>query len=179
VIIVVSGPIGSGKSTLSRGVARELEARGQATAVIDLDLLYAMQAEVEHGSRSAPARWLAARHAAATLAESFIADGVAIVVIDGSFQTVEDRQDLRAAFTSRPDAIFVTLRVSYEEALRRAQLDPTRGRSRDPAFLGPYYRGVAAAMASVHDGDLVIDTEVHGKDDAVAAIVGHAFPSLA
>ena len=42
-VVVISGPIASGKSALSRAVAAQLEeAEEVATAVIDLDLVYEM-----------------------------------------------------------------------------------------------------------------------------------------
>ena len=64
----------------------------------------------------------------------------------------------------------MTLRVSYEAALRRAQGDPTRGRSRDPAFLGPYFAAVEQALATVPASDLVIETEQIPPAAAAAAI---------
>jgi len=41
-LVLINGPIASGKSTIARALASELEARGRRTAVIDLDLLYDM-----------------------------------------------------------------------------------------------------------------------------------------
>ena len=46
VVIVVTGPIASGKSTTARVLAQELARRNVRTAVIDLDLLHDMLTEV-------------------------------------------------------------------------------------------------------------------------------------
>jgi predicted kinase len=169
VLIVISGPIASGKSSIARGVARELERQAVSTAVIDLDLLYHMQAHTKGEPEGEAARWQAARRAAAAVAESFLGDGVAAVVVEGSFQDADARQALAASLRSS-GAFFVTLRVSYEEALRRAMADPTRGASRDAAFLSRYYDDRRSALGNVPPGDLVIDTERLTEQEAVATI---------
>jgi adenylylsulfate kinase-like enzyme len=167
-VIVITGPIASGKSTVARELARELERTQVRVSVIDLDILHDML--VGDGAASDDATWALARHAAATQVNTFLEDGVTVVVAEGSFNT----PDARAAFTRHLDAIdeplFVTLRVSYEEALRRAQRDPTRGRSRDPAFLGRYFSDVSQALETVPATDLVIDTEEMPVSAAAAAI---------
>jgi cytidylate kinase len=118
VLIIISGPIASGKSSVALGVARELQRDDVATAVVDLDQLYEMQTHALDEPEADAARWRAARHAAAALAESFTADGIAAVIVEGSFQTQPDRLAFTASLRSRSDALFVTLRVSYKEALR-------------------------------------------------------------
>jgi len=157
VLIVITGPIASGKSTIAGEVARELERAGHRVAVIDLDLVHDML--TTGGRPSDNATWAEARRAAAALANAFLAAGVEVVVAEGSFNRPGDR----AAFTDHLDASaaprFVTLRVSYDEALRRAQGDPTRGRSRDPDFLGPYFAVADRELAMTPPTDLVIDTE--------------------
>jgi uridine kinase len=41
-VIVICGPIASGKSTVARAVARLFECRGRKAAVTELDLVYEM-----------------------------------------------------------------------------------------------------------------------------------------
>ena len=168
-VVVVTGPIASGKSTISREIARELERNDARVAVIDLDLVH--EGLLPEGSTSDDAIWELARHAAAAQANAYLAEGVAVVVAEGSFNTPGDR----SAFTHRLDPgvvpLVVTLRVSYEEALRRAQGDPTRGRSRDPEFLGGYF-AAHQALAPGPATDVVIDTEAMSATSAAAAIAG-------
>jgi adenylylsulfate kinase-like enzyme len=168
-VIVISGPIASGKSSVARGVARSLRGRGIATAIVDLDELYAKEAQTMGEPRSTAARWRAARRAAAALANSHTAEGLAAVIVEGSFQTQRDRLVLTESLGSRANLLHVSLRVSYEEALRRAQLDPTRGRSRDPSFLRRYYARQAATETP--DTGLVIETESNSEEGVVAAVV--------
>jgi uridine kinase len=125
-VIVVTGPIASGKSTVARELARELERTPMRVAVIDLDLLYEMLAA--DSPKSDPATWTLARHAAAVLVNTF------------------------------------------SEALRRAQSDPSRGLSRDPRFLGPYFAAVGRTLAAVPATDIVIDTERTTATSAASAI---------
>jgi predicted kinase len=168
VLIVITGPIASGKSTIAGELARELERAGRRVAVIDLDLVHDML--TTGGGRSDDASWAMARQAAASLANTFLETGIEVVVAEGSFSRPADR----AAFTDHLDASaaprFVTLRVSYEEALRRAQADPTRGRSRDPDFLRPYFATADREVAMTPPTDLVIDTEQVPAINAAVAI---------
>jgi adenylylsulfate kinase-like enzyme len=168
VVIVITGPIASGKSTLAREVARVLERRVIRTAVIDLDVVHGTL--IDAGSTSDDATWTLARRRAAELANTLSNEGAAVVIAEGSF----NRSSHRAAFTEHlhrdSDPIYVTLNVSLPEALRRAQGDPTRGRSRDPAFLGAYFASHEEARATVPSTDLVIDTEQTTLAAAAAAV---------
>jgi adenylylsulfate kinase-like enzyme len=167
-VIVISGPVASGKSTIAQELARELERTSVRAAVIDLDLLYGML--TADGAKSDDAIWKLARRAAATLANTFLEEGVAVVIAEGSFNTPSDRAAFVQHLGASVDPIYVTLRVSFEEALRRAQSDLTRGLSRDPGFLGPYFAAVSQALATVPVTDIVIDTERTTATSAAAAI---------
>ena len=166
-VIVITGPIASGKSTVALELARELERTQVRLAVIDLDLVYDSITPDKAASGDA---WALARHEAAAQANAFVDEGVTVVLVEGSFNAPDDR----SAFTRRLDPsaspIHVTLQVSYDEALRRAEGDPNRGRSRDPAFLGPYFEAVEQTLATVPASDLVIDTEQIPPVAAAAAI---------
>ena len=166
-VIVITGPIASGKSTIARELARELGRAGIPVAVIDLDDVHDTLAR--DGPETAEASWALARREAATLANTFLAEGTAVIVAEGSFNTPGDR----AAFSQRLDAgvdpVYVTLRVSFEEALRRAQGDSTRGLSRDPAFLGRYFGGFGQALPTPVT-DFVIETERTSPSSAASAI---------
>ena len=167
-VIVITGPIASGKSTVARALHRELAGLGVSAAVIDLDLLEDML--TADGPKPDLATWTLARQAAGRLASGFLADGVAVVIADGSYNLAADR----AAFEQHLDLsvrpVYVTLEVTYEEALRRAQGDPTRGVSRDPAFLGPHFAAATKASADRPPSDLVFDTEAVPARDIAAAI---------
>jgi adenylylsulfate kinase-like enzyme len=166
-VIVITGPIGSGKSTVARELARQLERAGVPVAIIDLDEVHDTLAR--DGPETDGATWALARREAATLAKTFLADGRAVVIAEGSFNAPGDRAEFAQYLDADVDPVYVTLRVSFEEALRRAQGDPTRGASRDPAFLGRYFAGFSQAPPTPAT-DLVIETERMSASAAAVAI---------
>jgi chloramphenicol 3-O-phosphotransferase len=170
VLIVINGSIASGKSTIARADARHLTALGIAVAVIDLDLLYDMHHHQSGVKKDDKETWAIARRAAAALTDTFLSEGVRDVVVEGTFFTLAERAVYLDALRTPLAPKVVTLRVGYDEALRRAEADPSRGVSRDPAFLRPYFARVQAEVAAVPVSDLILDTERLTPDEAVAAI---------
>lgn len=169
-LIVINGPIASGKSTIARAVVTALRDRGRRAAVIDVDLLYDMLDDAVDAPKGDESSWGLARRGAAVLSETYLSAGVDAVIVEGRFFEEERRVFLEAL---GPDVTprYVTLQVSYEEALRRAQGDPTRGVSRDPAFLGPYFTAIAWDVEAVPPTDLVIDTEQLSVAETVRGIL--------
>jgi len=167
-VIVITGPIASGKSTVARELARSLEAVGVPAAVIDLDLVH--NELIATGSTADESTWALARHRAAMAANAFSRDGVAVVIAEGSFNLPTDRAAFDQDLAANSSPVYVTLQVSFAEALRRAQGDPTRGRSRDPMFLGLYFAGRRDVLSATPATDLAIDTEKTTAAEAVTTI---------
>ena len=63
IVVVITGPIASGKSTLGRALAVELTERGSDSGVVDLDLVYEML-DPSRGAKTDEARWSDARRLA-------------------------------------------------------------------------------------------------------------------
>jgi uridine kinase len=164
-VIVISGSIASGKTTVARAVAAELASEGRRCAVIDIDVLHDMLSD------GLDPAWAIARQAAGRLTDSFLAAGVQVVVVDGEFITTEERASYLENVCSPVTVRFVTLRVAYEEALRRAQRDPARGVSRDPTFLETHYAAVQAGLDATPGTDLVIHTDAVTVAEAVKMVV--------
>ena len=156
-VIVITGPIASGKSTVAIELGRVLELIGVRAAVIDLDLVH--DRLTMNGSRSDESIWTQARSETATAASVLLEEGVAVVIAEGSFNLPSDRATFTQHLRSTSSLAFVTLQVSFQEALRRAQTDPTRGRSQDPQFLGSHFDARRDVLAAVPATDIVIDTE--------------------
>ena len=167
-IVVITGPIASGKSTVALELAQQLKEVGVRSAVIDLDVVH--DELVAGGSDANDGSWTEARRRTASLANGMSRDGVAVVIAEGSYNLPSDREAFISAREGQGPPLFVTLQVSFEEALRRAQTDPTRGRSRDPAFLRPYFDGRQDVLASTPPTDVSIDTERMTVADAAETI---------
>jgi adenylylsulfate kinase-like enzyme len=167
-VIVITGPIASGKSTIARELARDLERTHGRVAVIDLDLLYDMLRP--DGPKNDDGSWALARHAAAKLVDTFLQEGIPVVVAEGSFNTPDGRAAFARHLDTSADMLYVTLRVSFDEALRRAQGDPTRGLSQDPVVLGRYFAAAERWLATVPATDVVLDTERMTPTSAAAEI---------
>jgi shikimate kinase len=136
-VVLISGPIASGKSALSRAVAAQLEeASGASVAVIDLDLVYEM---LDRGPKADERVWAQARRIAGRLGSVLLGEGRSVVVEGGDFGT----EAALAAFESElpPQAAvrLVLLSVDFETALKRARSDDSRGVSKDRAFLAAHY----------------------------------------
>lgn len=176
-MIVISGPIGSGKSTVARALARECERRGATAAVIDLDLVYEML-EPDAARKGDEKTWHRARQASAVLAGTFIETGVDVAIVDGEFLTADDRAPFVMSFpAARPR--FVTLRASFDTAAGRVVSDPSRTVSRDLAFLRSHYEAVEALLDDGSSTDLVLATDSITAEDAARTIADWALPSQA
>jgi Adenylylsulphate kinase len=154
IVVVITGPIASGKSTLSRAVSVELAGRGSASAVVELDLVYEML-DPSRGPKTHDARWREARKLAGKIAAE-VGGRRSAVVVEGEFATGEQRADLCEELPHGWRTSFVTLTVDFDKAWRRAVADPTRGISKDRDFLAAHYRTLGEARHAA--GDLVVDT---------------------
>jgi chloramphenicol 3-O-phosphotransferase len=171
-LVVVTGPIASGKSSLARAVACELGKRGRKAAAVDLDLIYEML-DPARAPKTDMARWAQARRISGRLATALLAEDVAVVV-EGELLTPAHRTDFIDALPPGVEARFVTLSISFEVALERATNDETRGLSGDPAFLRDHYAATAQALRDVAPGDLVIDTGATAIGEAACAVADWA-----
>jgi shikimate kinase len=167
-VIVVSGPIASGKSTVAQAVADELERAGVIAPIVDLDAIH--DARAGAGAAGDRGSWARARSAAAAEADAHLEAGRTVVVAEGSFNEPGDRATFVAGLPARALVLHVTLHVTYEEALRRARSDPTRGRSRDATFLAAHYASRRAVLAKLPPTDLVFDTEAVPAPEIAATI---------
>jgi adenylylsulfate kinase-like enzyme len=171
-LIVISGPIASGKSTVARALARNLGHDGVTAATIDLDVVCDMLEHKGALEREA-ANWVHARRAVASLAKGFLGDGIDVAIVDGDFLQSTARAELLAAVKPIKPR-FVTLYASFDIALRRVHDDPTRGLSREPTFLRRHFDAAEAALRDVPATDLALDTESITAAEAARTIADWA-----
>ena len=102
--------------------------------------------------------WREARRAAAALTDSFDSSGVDVVILDGQFWHREERAPFQDNLKWSGEPFFVTLEISYDEALQRVQGDATRGISSDPDFLKRAHVDFKAIFEPLKSTDLTLDS---------------------
>lgn len=152
VLVVITGPIGAGKSTVGAALATRVGARET-----DLDDLFFATPE---------AGWRQARIEQAVIVRSWL-DAGDDVVVHGDFAAREDRRpidEIGAPYT------LVLLDVPFDVALERVLADITRGISRHPDFL----RGTHDAFRQVRGAipaDVTYDTSTTSLEQIVGDLV--------
>lgn len=112
-LIVITGPVGGGKSSTALALAHALRPTGLAVAVIDLDQLYGVVRQPRGDDEIA---WNLARAGAAGLANALFGKGVPVVVVEGEFFTPEELVALLEAHLeqSEPADVRSALQVILE-----------------------------------------------------------------
>jgi chloramphenicol 3-O-phosphotransferase len=168
ILVILTGPVGGGKSTTALALAERFRACRQTAAVIDLDVVYCMARQVDgFGEMNI---WATARHAAAALADAFFRDGLHIVIVEGEFFSQDELDALCAYLTTPVECHFVTLAVSLEQALHRVAGDPSRGLSRDPDFLAWLHAQFVQALPFLRASSLVVDADQRAPSELAEAI---------
>jgi adenylylsulfate kinase-like enzyme len=156
-VVVLAGPIASGKSTLATGSARAFERRGFDAATIDLDLIYEM---LQHtgAPKTDAGIWSRARRMAGALTDAFLDDGINAVIAEGDYLDESARAEFASMLRTDVPCRFVTLTVELGTALARVAQDPTRRISRDRSFLTRHYVELAEVLRRRPADDLCLDT---------------------
>ncbi len=165
-LLLLTGPVGVGKSSTAQVAARLLRAQGIGTACVDLDQLYVM-ARQEEGFGSA-ATWQLARQSALLLAEKFLQTQVEVVIVEGGLLVADDLHDLQPSPGIR--RCFVSLHASFKTVSARvmADTDPGRVASKQPTILRALHDEYEAALPYLRERSVCIDADVRPAE-AVAA----------
>jgi adenylylsulfate kinase-like enzyme len=138
-VVLISGPIASGKSALGRTVAGRLDQiAGSRCAVIDLDLVYEML-DPRGRPKNDQHLWAQARRVAGRMAGLLLREGRSVVVEGGDFFTEEQLAEFERELPEDSAVRLVRLDVDFETALRRARADDSRGISKDAAVLSRHH----------------------------------------
>jgi shikimate kinase len=167
-LIILTGPVGAGKSTTSLALAQALRNANTSVAVIDLDQLYGFVRQ--HDGYGDLTAWAWARRGAAALAHALFEADMTVVIVEGEFFTAEQLHSLLVPIPSDVARHFFTLQLSYEHALERVQHDPSRGASKNPVFLRSLHDDFAQALPFLESASHVIDTDTLTLDEIVARI---------
>jgi shikimate kinase len=168
-LIIITGPVGAGKSTTGLALAESLRHPERAVAVIDLDQMYGFVRQQD--GYGEPTAWTRARQGAAALANALFDSGMAVVIVEGEFFTQNELATLLMPLHAGIVRRFFTLRLSYEQARVRVQGDPSRGASKDPVFLKSLHDHFAQALPFLEVESIVIDTDELTQEEVVARLV--------
>jgi shikimate kinase len=176
-VVVIGGPIGSGKTSLSRATAARLEERaGVEVGVIDLDLIYEMlDPRARSGRPKSDERlWSQARRVAGRLAAALLNEGRQVVV-EGDFAADVALAEFERELPEGVRLRGVMLGIDFETALHRTQADPSRGLSKDPSFLSVHH---TAFSPQWRDRDVLrLDTGALSLAEATDAVVAWLDPT--
>jgi hypothetical protein len=183
-LVVVTGPIGSGKSTVCALLADRLVAapwqadargttplhhrRGQVVVGVDLDVVAEM---VRAPGGLTDEHWELAHHVHGSLVGAWLRSPVDLVLAHGPIYTRAENEALMATVPTGTSVLRVLLLVSFATARLRVSADPTRGLSRDPEFLRSTYDRFASIRPTIEPCDLTVDTEKVPAESIAAEIV--------
>lgn len=160
-LVVLTGPVGVGKSTTAGAAARILRESGLTVACIDLDQIYCMIRQ--RPSFDDQGTWLLARQSTAALAEHFFGCVASVVIVEGGFLTKSEQCELLEALQSKPRTEVITLHASFETVYARvmADTDPGRVASKVPTILRQLYVEYEDALPFLRENTKCIDVNNH------------------
>lgn len=130
-LVVVTGPIASGKSTTAAALAELATARGLTAVVLDVD---DVAEAVPAPGAGATGLWLSAHQAHGALAARWVRTPVDLVVAVGPIYSAAERAALLDELPAGTPVHWVVLDAPVATTFARAAADPTRGVSREAAF---------------------------------------------
>jgi hypothetical protein len=170
-LVLVSGPIASGETTVSAQLARTARTMGKLAATVDMDDVVAMLTgawsvvKLEDRFR--------ASQLAAAIVDRLFESGIEMAVVAGSTMSAYESDGLVGHLTSKPKILSIRLRVSLDESIRRAQADPARVRTLDGDFVARVY--AAIDWTSVRQADLDLVTDSLNADQVAQAVEALVF----
>ena len=167
-LVLISGSIAAGKTTAARALATLARSLGATAAAIDMDEMIEAVAGNDWSTITEAARLRACR-ATASFVQTCFESGAELIAVAGSTLSPYEWDEVTRLLDPAPDTLYVLLRVSLAESIRRAQADSTRVHTRAPAHV----EKLAAAIdwSAVRNHDIEIDTDGMTAEDVVGFIL--------
>lgn len=154
-LVLITGPIASGKSTVAALLAARLTSEGSTVVLLDVDDVAGM---VAHPGAGAAGLWSAAHLAHGALVGQWMRSEVDVVLAIGPIYTPAETAALLDPLPPGTRPLRVVLDATLAVALRRVTGDPSRGLSREPAFLASTHARFRAAQPDLA-ADAVFDSD--------------------
>jgi predicted kinase len=154
VLILVTGPIASGKTTVAAALGDRLRATGHGVAVLDLDDLVLSIGGWRDLSWE---RFEQSFDALGQLVAAWLAAGLDVIAHGPFFERNAMEAVLRDVRADVP-LFRVMLLASYEIALERVAADPDRDLSKDPERLRAAYLRAVPMLESMPPSEWTFDT---------------------
>jgi shikimate kinase len=162
-LVVIVGPIASGKSTIANALGRRFRGAGRPVAVLDLDdVVDTIGGFVD----LTPDGWQRAQIVHGELVGAWLRQDFDVIAHGPFF----DPQEEQALLHARPPEIEprrVQLLTTYEVALERVTGDPRRKVSKDPEVLRRAYDRVESLLVAAPRADWTFDTTATSWQDIV------------
>jgi shikimate kinase len=158
-LVVLTGPVGVGKSTTAGATASILRGYGLTVACIDLDHIYCMiRPSDDFDSRET---WLLARQASAALTEHFFEKVASVVIVEGGFLAQTEQNELLQALQTKPRTLIVTLHAPFDTVYARviSDTDPGRVASKVPTIFKQLYVEYETALPFLQSTTKFIDVQ--------------------
>jgi predicted kinase len=170
-LIVIVGPIASGKTTIAAGLARRLRSPNRPVAVLDLDDVV----DAIGGFAGLRAeRFRQAQLVHGQLVGAWLGQGIDVIAHGPFFQREEDEALLHAVPSGTGSTGVALRRVqllcTYEAALARTAADADRLLSKDPVLLRRTYDRVESLLPTLPPSDWTFDTTALSASDIVDAL---------
>jgi shikimate kinase len=169
-LVIIVGPIASGKSTVATELGARLRDAGRAVAVLDLDdFVDTIGGFADLG----PERFRQAQVVFGRLVGAWLREGFDVIAHGPFFHTDEQAALLHAV----PEGIEprrLQLLATYEVALERVAADPNRKFSKHPEILRRAYDRVESLIPTMPASDWTFDSAAiscHEIVDALAAAI--------
>jgi shikimate kinase len=159
ILVLLTGPVGVGKSKTANAAARILRDYGMTTACVDLDQIYCMIRQSD--GFDSQGTWLAARKATAALAEHFFEKIARVLIVEGGFITEAEQRELLDALRCKPRIEIITLHAPFDTVYARvmADSDPSRVASKVSTIFKQLYSEYETALPFLQKATKLIDVE--------------------
>lgn len=153
-LVVIVGPIASGKSTIAEALGRELRASGRRVAVLDLDDVVE---SIGGFVGLPPEHFHDAQLVFGQLVGNWLERGVDVIA-HGPFVEPEENAALLHALPAGTRPVRVLLTTPFPVALERVSADPTRMLAEHPEVLESFHERFDQHLAAMPPADRTFDT---------------------